>query len=181
MSGYPPMPYGWGRPGPYGMPLRYPPRSPFGMQQPRSSVRESLEAMEARQIQELRKAEEASHQAEIEAIKSRAERSGEDLTDEELEDIDWDEFEETFTERLIRKSGRWGETLLMVGQAARWALVVLVTVAVVMVLVFALDRSATLETATGTQPVVTAGAKVDYDIGLDDRREIPRSGSTGVV
>ena len=69
----------------------------------------------------------------------------------------------------------------MVGQAARWALVVLVTVAVVMVLVFALDRSATLETATGTQPVVTAGAKVDYDIGLDDRREIPRSGPTGVV
>ena len=158
MPPMPGMPYGmWGRPNPYGYPMRYPGMPmlrPIGYQPPRSANRETLEDMEARQIQELKEAEEASHRAEIEAIKSQALRENEELSDEDLDNIDWDEFEETFTERIIRKAGRWGETLLMLGQAARWAFVVLVAVTVVMALVYALDRSATQTVASGeeTQP-----------------------------
>lgn len=158
MPPMPGMPYGmWGRPNPYGYPMRYPGMPmlrPIGYQPPRSANRETLEDMEARQIQEFKEAEEASHRAEIEAIKSQALRENEELSDEDLDNIDWDEFEETFTERIIRKAGRWGETLLMLGQAARWAFVVLVAVTVVMALVYALDRSATQTVASGeeTQP-----------------------------
>lgn len=162
--GYPSAgPYGWARPprGPYGYGMPMPPRAAWGEQQSRSSRREALKDIEARQIQELKEAEEASHQAEIEALKSQAERFGGELSDEEIEDIDWDDFEETFTERLIRKSGRWGETILMVGQAARWALVVLVTVLVVVILIFALDRSATQKIASGFETRVSASGVVD--------------------
>lgn len=140
--------------------MPFPPRGAWGPQQTRSSRREALEDIEARQIQELKEAEEASHQAEIEALRSQAERFGSELSDEDLEDIDWDNFEETFTERLIRKSGRWGETILMVGQAARWALVVLVTVAVVVLLIFALDRSATQKIASGLEPQISASSQL---------------------
>ena len=51
---------------------------------------------------------------------------------------------------MIRKSGRWGETLLMLGQAARWALVVLVTVVIVGMLIYALDKNAAVTSASGT-------------------------------
>ena len=126
----------------------------------RSTRRESLEEAEARQLQELKEAEEKFHEADIEVLKKEL---GDDLTDEELENIDWEEFEfeESFTERLIRKSGRWGETLLMLGQAARWALVVLVTVIVVAMLVFALDKNAAAPTAAGIGPDVTVSAAAD--------------------
>lgn len=173
-----PGPYGWGHPrGPYGYGMPFPPRSPWGgpgAQQPtRSARRVALEDMEARQIQELKEAEEASHQAEIAAIKSQAERAGSEISDEELEDIDWDDFEESFTERLIRKSGRWGETILMVGQAARWALVVLVTVAVVVLLIFALDRSASQESvASGTQPMISASLQGKLGLEQSDYSSI---------
>ncbi|WP_283241654.1 hypothetical protein [Mobiluncus mulieris] len=164
--GFPPAgPYGWGRPrAPYGYGMPMPPRGAWGAQQTRSSRRETLENIEARQIQELKEAEEASHQAEIEALKSQAERFGSELSDEEIEDIDWDEFEETFTERLIRKSGRWGETILMVGQAARWALVVLVTVLVVVLLIFALDRSASQKSASGFSPQIFAAVEETFPV-----------------
>lgn len=161
--GFPGAPYAWGRPGgPYAYPLPMPPRGSWGPQQTRSSRRENLEDIEARQIKELKEAEEASHQAEIEAIKSQAERMGDELSDEDLEDIDWDGFQESFMERLIRKSGRWGETILMIGQAARWALVVLVTVTVVVLLIFALDRSASQKIAGGIEYGVATTACASY-------------------
>lgn len=120
-----------------------------GQQPSRASQRERLEDMEARQLEELRKAEVASRQAEMEAIMSRAARAGEEISQEDLETIDWNRMEESFAERVIRKSGRWGETLLILGQAARWAMVVLMTVLVVVVLVYALDRSANNEQIIG--------------------------------
>ena len=130
-------------PGRPGMPTLWNP------QDSRSSRRESLEQAEARQLQELKEAEQKFHEADVEALRKEL---GEDITDEELENIDWEEFEfeESFTERLIRKSGRWGETLLMLGQAARWALVVLVTVVVVGMLIFALDKNAAVTSTSGT-------------------------------
>ena len=120
-----------------------------GQQPSRASQRERLEDMEARQLEELRKAEVASRQAEMEAVMSRAALAGEEISQEDLETIDWNRMEESFAERVIRKSGRWGETLLILGQAARWAMVVLMTVLVVVVLVYALDRSANNEQIIG--------------------------------
>ena len=150
MPGYgmPGMPYG--RPGMPGMPYGRPGMPPlWNPQESRSTRRETLEQAEARQLQELKEAEQKFHEADVEVLRKEL---GQDITDEELENIDWEEFEfeESFTERLIRKSGRWGETLLMLGQAARWALVVLVTVVVVGMLIFALDRNAAVTTASGT-------------------------------
>ena len=149
MPGYgmPGMPYG--RPGMPGMPGRPGMPTLWNPQESRSSRRESLEQAEARQLQELKEAEQKFHEADVEVLRKEL---GEDITDEELENIDWEEFEfeESFTERLIRKSGRWGETLLMLGQAARWALVVLVTVVVVGILIFALDKNAAVTSASGT-------------------------------
>ena len=128
-------------------------------QETRSARRESLEQAEARQLEELKEAEKKFHEADVEVLRKEL---GDDITDEELENIDWEEFEfeESLTERLIRKSGRWGETLLMLGQAARWALVVLVTVLVVAMLIFALDKNAAVTTASGTtlEPGVTLSA-----------------------
>lgn len=150
MPGYgmPGMPYG--RPGMPGMPYGRPGMPPlWNPQESRSTRRETLEQAEARQLQELKEAEQKFHEADVEVLRKEL---GQDITDEELENIDWEEFEfeESFTERLIRKSGRWGETLLMLGQAARWALVVLVTVVVVGMLIFALDKNAAVTTASGT-------------------------------
>ena len=65
---------------------------------------------------------------------------------------------------MIRKSGRWGETILMVGQAARWALVVLVTVLVVVLLIFALDRSASQKSASGFSPQVFAAVGETFPV-----------------
>ncbi len=149
MPGYgmPGMPYG--RPGMPGMPGRPGMPTLWNPQESRSARRESLEQAEARQLQELKEAEQKFHEADVEVLRKEL---GEDITDEELENIDWEEFEfeESFTERLIRKSGRWGETLLMLGQAARWALVVLVTVVIVGMLIYALDKNAAVTSASGT-------------------------------
>ena len=134
MPGYgmPGMPYG--RPGMPGMPGRPGMPTLWNPQESRSSRRESLEQAEARQLQELKEAEQKFHEADVEVLRKQL----------------GEEFEESLTERLIRKSGRWGETLLMLGQAARWALVVLVTVLVVGMLIFALDKNAAVTSASGT-------------------------------
>lgn len=127
----------------------------------RRSQRQSFEEIEAKQIEVLREAEKEAREAEVRAMMSRSFQEDEDVTVDDLTDFDWDDDQETWAEWMIRKSGRWGETLLMFGQAARWGGVVLVTMVGVTLLIFALDRSAsdTDQVAAGPQPQTVVQAQ----------------------
>lgn len=119
--------------------------------------RETLEESLARREAELhalemaaREAELKAREAELEALITHRMKSG--LAIEGNIELEWDEYEETFFERLIRRSGRWGFALLALSGVIRWVAVVLGTVLGAGLLILALDRSTDAQGELPEQP-----------------------------
>lgn len=149
---------------------------PFDTNRPsRRALRESPELAQRYEQEILEQAELeakaarlAAKEARLEALLASRMESGQDLDNLEAEELLEDD-DETWTEKLVRKSGRFGGTLLFIFTAARWAILVVGAVVAAGLLVLALDRSSQADERNYdfNAPAGSIQAAAEYQPGVD--------------